>query len=115
MATGLTEFVVGTMAAWRLTHLLHAEDGPWDIFVRLRRLAGDGMWGRMLDCFYCLSIWVALPVAVVLEANGKMKLLLWPALSGSAILLERATAPMRRHPPLAEWSEEPEGVKEEER
>ena len=85
--------VVGVLAVWRVTHLLNAEDGPWQIFVRLRRAAGDGFFGELLDCFYCLSLWVAAPVGWLLGRTWLERLLLIPALSGAASLLERATAP----------------------
>ena len=26
-----------------------------------RGLAGSGVWGGLLDCFYCLSLWIAIP------------------------------------------------------
>mgnify|MGYP006951278468 CR=1 FL=1 len=32
--------MLGILGVWRITHLLNAEDGPGNIFVRLRRLAG---------------------------------------------------------------------------
>jgi len=83
---------IGILAVWRVSHLLYAEDGPGDIFARLRRSAGQGFWGRLLDCFYCTSLWVALPLAAWLGETWKQRLLLWPALSAGAILLERLTA-----------------------
>ena len=85
--------VLGALAVWRITHLLANEDGPWDLILRLRKLVGSGFWGQLMDCFYCLSLWVALPFAFVIAADWREGLLLWPALSGAAILLERATAP----------------------
>ena len=39
--------------------------------------------------FYCLSVWMAAPVAIIIGETMKEHLLLWPALSGAAILLER--------------------------
>lgn len=48
------------LCVWRITHLLQAEDGPWDLLVRFRRMAGSGFVGELLDCFYCLSLWVTL-------------------------------------------------------
>lgn len=87
----LLEFVVGVLVVWRITHLIQAEDGPWDVVVRLRARAGDGWVGQAMDCFYCLSLWIALPLAALLGANWLQQLLLWPALSAGAILLERAT------------------------
>lgn len=83
--------VIGSLAVWRITHFLQAEDGPWDVVVRLRRRLGAGFWGRLMDCFYCLSVWVALPMAWWLGETRGEQVLLWPALSAAAILLERAT------------------------
>jgi Protein of unknown function (DUF1360) len=83
--------LLGILSVWRITHLLQAEDGPWDIVVRLRRRAGTGLWGQLLDCFYCLSVWIAAPFAIYLGETYPQRLLLWLALSAGAILLERLT------------------------
>jgi hypothetical protein len=45
----------------------------------------------MLDCFYCLSVWIAAPFAIFLGQKPGERILLWPALSAGAILLERVT------------------------
>lgn len=84
--------LLGVLCVWRVTHLFQAEDGPWDAIVRIRRAAGDGFAGRLLDCFYCLSLWVSLPVALFLGQTAAERTLLWPALSAVAILLERVTS-----------------------
>jgi hypothetical protein len=83
--------VLGALTAWRITHFLQAEDGPWNIVIWLRRQAGGGFWGKLLDCFYCLSVWVAAPLALLLGQSWFEKVLLWPSLSAAAILLERVT------------------------
>ena len=83
--------VLGVLATWRVTHFFQAEDGPWDVVVRLRRAVGDGVLGRLLDCFYCLSVWVAFPLAMALGHGWWERTLLTLALSAGAILLERAT------------------------
>ena len=62
------ELALATLGVWRLTHLLQAEDGPWDLAVRLRRAAGDGFAGKLLDCFDCLSLWIAAPFALISAA-----------------------------------------------
>jgi hypothetical protein len=82
---------LGILSVWRLTHLLNAEDGPWALVVRLRRRAGSGFWGDLMDCFLCLSIWVSAPLAAALGNSWGERLLLWPALSGGAIVLQRVT------------------------
>ena len=84
--------VIAVLAVWRVTHLFWGEDGPWDIFVRLRRLAGDGLFGSLLDCFYCLSLWIAAPLGWLLAHTWLERILLWLALSAGAILLERISA-----------------------
>lgn len=75
------ELLLGILAVWRVTHLLHAEDGPWDIVVHLRRLAGTSFWGQLLDCFYCLSVWIAVPIAILLGHSFVHGFMLWLALS----------------------------------
>lgn len=87
----LEAVVLGTLAVWRITHLLQAEDGPWDLSVRLRRAAGAGFWGQLLDCFYCLSLWMSAPTAALLAPGWGQGILMWLGLSGGAILLERLT------------------------
>jgi hypothetical protein len=104
--------LLGALGTWRITHLLVVEDGPRDLLVALRRGAGGGAWGKLLDCFYCSSLWIAAPFAMLLGASWRHRLLLWPALSAAAILLERiqrrqpATPPARYSEDLAESEEE---------
>jgi hypothetical protein len=57
--------------------------------IRVRRLAGEGFWGKLLDCFYCLSVWVAAPIALLIGQNWPERAFLWPSLSAGAMLLER--------------------------
>ena len=52
-------FVLAVLATWRVTHLLANEDGPADLIVRLRSRLGDSLAGQMMDCFNCLSLWIA--------------------------------------------------------
>lgn len=83
--------IIGLLAAWRITHLLQAEDGPFDLIYRLRKAFGSSVFAKMMDCFNCLSLWVAMPFAYFLADSWPEKILLWLALSGGAILLERIT------------------------
>jgi hypothetical protein len=80
---------LAVLATWRLTHLLAMEDGPGDVFVLLRRALGNSFFGKLMDCFYCLSLWVAAPVACLLTSKWIEWPLFWLALSGAACLLER--------------------------
>jgi hypothetical protein len=101
---------LAALATWRLTHLLAEEDGPADVVLRLRRAAGSSALGQVMDCFYCTSMWVALPIAIGLtseqlamvaergyarsrRAVWGRRAAVWLALSGAACLLEQATRP----------------------
>ncbi len=85
---GLT---LGILCVWRITHLLQAEDGPWDLVLRLRQAAGAGVAGDMLDCFGCLSLWISIVFAALLAHGVLHGMLLWLAFSGGAMLLQRLT------------------------
>lgn len=86
------EFCAASLATWRLAHLLHAEEGPWHGAARLRRALAARQVG-VLDCFFCASVWTALPAALLISTGRRQFLALWPALSAAAILLERAAFP----------------------
>jgi hypothetical protein len=89
---------LGSLTVWRLTHLFNAEDGPGDLLVKLRRLAGNGFWGGLLDCFYCLSLWFSAPVALYMTDRWPHRIVLWLGMSGAACLLERVTGMQEAHP-----------------
>lgn len=106
MSTPL-DLTLAVLALWRVTHLLSAEDGPWRLLARLRQTLASGFWSDLTSCFYCLSLWLSAPLAWWLGATWSERALLWPALSGAAILLERATA-ATAEPPLPLFHEDPE-------
>jgi hypothetical protein len=108
MSSSFYWLVVVILVVWRITHLLQAEDGPWNLITRLRRLLGNSRVGELLYCFYCLSLWVAAPLAYLLGTSWLQRLLLWPALSGAAILLERMSekpTPTANHEQCGESSD----------
>src|SRR5260370_30206433 len=72
------------------------------MLVKLRLLAGENFWGALLDCFYCLSLLLSLPLALWIGTSGTERALLWPALSAGAILLGRMTS-RDPAPPLADY------------
>lgn len=84
-------FVLAVLVTWRLTHLLAEEDGPADLIVRFRSLLGNSVAGKLMDCFYCLSLWIAAPAALFVARKPLEWLMNWLALSGGACLLERIT------------------------
>ena len=84
-------FLLCLLAVWRISHLLSQEDGPFDLVIKFRKLFGQGFFGNLLDCFYCLSMWVSIPFAVWLAADWKEGVVTWLALSGGACILFKLT------------------------
>ena len=79
---------LAVLAAWRLTHLLAAEDGPFGLVLKLRERLGHGPWGQLMDCPYCVSLWVAAPLALLLARDPAGWALGALALSGAVCLIE---------------------------
>jgi hypothetical protein len=82
-------FVLAVLASWRVTHLLASEDGPFDVIVRFRALLGQSIFGRLMDCFNCLSLWIAAPAALYVTRLPLDRLMTWLAVSGAACLLDQ--------------------------
>src|SRR5271154_7170028 len=82
-------FFLALLATWRVTHLLASEDGPADLIVKFRALLGQSLAGKLMDCFNCLSLWIAAPAALFISRSPLEWLFSWLALSGGACLLER--------------------------
>jgi hypothetical protein len=96
-------FALASLACWRVTHLLAFEDGPFGAVARLRQAAAR--FTGVFDCFYCLSLWVAAPLALLLGQTWLRTALLWLAISAAAILVERVVAALEPPRPAA-WKED---------
>lgn len=95
-------FTIIALACWRLTSLLVKEDGPWDMFARLRHLLGvrydaesrpyaERMLGKMALCPWCASVWIGglMTVCMIGAPIPTTYLSLPLAFSAVAILIER--------------------------
>lgn len=80
--------LIAVLATWRLARFIAREDGPFEVVVRLRRRAGSGFLGQLMDCPYCLSVWLAIPFAFALADSLVPWLTAWLAISGGASFLE---------------------------
>jgi hypothetical protein len=86
-------FVLASLAVWRVTHLLASEDGPANVIARIRTRLGHSIFGSLMDCFGCLSLWISIPLVFVVSRRRIVDgVLTWLALSGAGFLLERATS-----------------------
>jgi hypothetical protein len=100
-----SRLVLAVLATWRVTHLLANEDGPADLVVRFRSRLGQSLAGRLMDCFKCLSLWIAAPAALFVSRAPLVWFFSWLAVSGGACLLERLGAEPIVIRPISESSE----------
>lgn len=106
-----TRFVLAALATWRVTHLLANEDGPADLIARFRVRLGQGIAGKLMDCFHCLSLWIAAPAALFVSRRPLEWMFAWLALSGAACLLQRTAQEPVVFQPLAQPTQgEPDDV-----
>jgi hypothetical protein len=93
--TTLFYFVLLALAVFRVSIMIALEDGPADVFTKLREKAGQKNWiGRGLNCPLCISFWAGLTASLVFT-SGLME---WPfvfwivagfALSGITVIAYR--------------------------
>ena len=102
-------FVLAVLATWRVTHLVASEDGPADLIARLRVRLGQSWAGGLMDCFNCLSLWIAAPAALFVSRKPLEWMFSWLALSGAACLLERLGPQPVLMQPLPTERDEQEG------
>jgi uncharacterized membrane protein len=89
--SSLEKYLIIVVVVWRLTHLITAEDGPFDLIIRLRKLLGNSFFGKLMDCFYCLSIWIGLFCAWY-AGDGIMEIIILTLYySGASLILEKLT------------------------
>ena len=92
----IEELVIVGLAAWRLALLLATnEPGPWDVLVKLRRLAGvpavgevEGFLPTLFSCVLCMSAWTTAGVFALYELAGPLYVLPLAAW-GLAVLTDR--------------------------
>lgn len=95
--------ILAILAVYRLAYMVSREDGPLDLFTRLRtaasrlpeRVEGNRRqphWvARGVACPLCISWWLALPAALIVAQVAALPLLavfgLWPAIAGAVLFL----------------------------
>ena len=87
----LLNLLLASLAVFRICHLIAWEDGPGDVIVKIRKKAGNRWTGKLMDCPFCLSIWISFPVALIFSKSIGEFLLNWLALSGAAVVIEKIT------------------------
>src|SRR5262245_55869966 len=103
-------FVLAILATWRVTHALVHEDGPADIFVHVRKRLGASLFGRLMDCFQCASLWGQATFTMFVSREPVEWVVGWFAVSGATCLLERIGATRVEQLPLFPEGESDHGM-----
>jgi hypothetical protein len=94
-------FVLGSLATFRLSHLITKERVPFAVFERLRNAlpAGRGSAREWLNCIFCFSLCASALVCLILWLGG-MRLtfekwvLNWLAFSAVMLITGLTAAPL---------------------
>lgn len=100
----LVDFIVLCLATWRVSSLLVAETGPFDMFLKLREAVGithdedkkvavipERFLPQLLSCMWCTSVWVGFLLTIFHNILPYISAwIVFPlALSAGAIAVER--------------------------
>jgi Protein of unknown function (DUF1360). len=105
---------IDALATYRLTRLLQQDTLPPLLAIRDRLMAryGASPWSELLNCPWCLSVWLGAVVAVLRRVCPRLWGLAAHALAASAVtgLLSQVSAELDREP-IAEMRvvDEPKG------
>lgn len=91
----MLDFLIDALATWRLTSLLHREEGPFSVFDELRDKIGvkydvnnmpygENEVAKAFSCMWCLSVWISFGIRLI----GRW-LRYSMALSAIVIIIER--------------------------
>ena len=96
----MLELLISILATWRISSLLVREDGPSDVFAKLRTISGvkydkysiprgTNFVSSLLLCVWCTSIWIAVIIAALDRPVNILTFIRRAlALSSGAILLD---------------------------
>lgn len=100
----LVGFVILALAVWRMASLLAKESGPFDVFLKIRKVSGivyddndnivlipETFFAQAISCVWCNSIYIGAFWTVMFVLLGPLSFLfaLPFALSSIAVLVER--------------------------
>ena len=88
----LIVILLGSIATWRLTLMLQEETGPFALFEKLQMKINSLEYkpGGIRDgfnCFYCLSVWVAIFFIALLALLPILYIVLTSILTFSAVAI----------------------------
>lgn len=88
--------VLAILSTYRIAELIAVDDGPFDIFKKIRCLYNDGSQGiklsfsKLVNCPFCIGVWIAFVISfvVLFPSIGGDFVLLFLGIAGGQTLLE---------------------------
>jgi len=86
--------ILAALATYRVSRMIAMEDGPADVFSRIRERVGQKTWiGRGLHCVLCLSFWLSWPVALLLSLQTWQEYALSAlGIAGAVVIIHKVIA-----------------------
>lgn len=96
----LVRLIVAALATWRLSSLLLYEEGPFEVFMRLRSAVdapglGHAQLRVLFGCIYCMSVWTGLLCAMLMMSDLWVAMLPF-ALSAVAVMVDKCSAQLSK-------------------
>ena len=93
----MLNLLIAVLITYRVSQLITIDEGPFSLFLKLRikagayRLKADGQpetsLGRGIVCVHCVGVYVALPVAFLVNGFDWYTLVYWLAIAGGSSFL----------------------------
>lgn len=92
--TSWLDVTIAALATYYLALSVTKQDGPFDMFTKLRSLWTDNDWkGRGIRCHVCVSLYTAALITAAAwalgDVDGWRALLLWPGLAGASVVIDK--------------------------
>lgn len=88
MTMTLLELLILALFSWYVAYVLVKTSGPFKLFERLRAVT---TFGGLLECVYCLVVWVAIAGYLLFYLTPLTPIVYIGAISGAAMLAHRYT------------------------
>lgn len=87
--------LIASLAVFRLSEMVVFDNGPWHIFKKIRAIfPQDSKLDELVECIYCMSIWMALIMTAYLAWVELIPWRLYPlwcsGIAGGAIVIYRS-------------------------
>lgn len=82
------DLIVAALATWYISYIVTAQNGPFLIFARLRRVK---QFGGLFSCIYCTSPYVAGGIYVVMRYTS------WGAIPAQILAIAGAALMLRAY------------------